>query len=76
MQWGLGNAAERANDDYLGCYRSLADYAQDVTEMHTAIPQNLASYIDYEAMARDMEMNGDIFTIETAYDEIHVFWSR
>jgi hypothetical protein len=28
----------------------------------------------YERMAADMEMSGDIFTIETAHDEVHIFW--
>ena len=27
-------------------------------------------------MARDAELNGDVFTIETAFDEVHVFSSR
>lgn len=69
------DAAEQAKDDYLGCYHSLADYAQELTEETSDIPEHLAFYIDYEAMARDMEMNGDIFTIETAHDEVHVFLS-
>ena len=33
----------------------------------------LEFYIDYAKMARDMEMSGDIYTIETGYDEIHIF---
>jgi len=31
---------------------------------------------DYERMGRDMDLSGDIYTIETAYDEVHVFWSH
>ena len=31
--------------------------------------------IDYEAMGRDMELGGDVFTVETASEEIHVFWT-
>jgi len=42
----------------------------------TEIPQYLQFYIDYEKMGRDMELSGDVFTIETAHDEVHVFWSH
>ena len=68
--------ARRVEDEcYGGCYKSAADLAQDLTEQSTKIPENLAYYIDYEAMARDMELNGDIYAIETAHDEVHVFWN-
>ncbi|WRD78704.1 antirestriction protein ArdA (plasmid) [Sphingobium baderi] len=39
-------------------------------------PPNLRYYIDWKAMARDAEMSGDLFTIETPHDEIHVFASH
>lgn len=29
--------------------------------------------IDYECMGRDNELNGEMFTAETAYNEVHVF---
>lgn len=60
-------------DNYCGCYTSLADYAQDVTEQTTDIPAHLALYIDYQAIARDMEFGGDVFTIETGFEQVHVF---
>gem|GEM_PF-5308977 len=28
---------------------------------------------DYDRMGRDIEMSGDIFTIETAFDELYSF---
>lgn len=69
--------AEKAIDDqYSGCYNSLTDYAEQLTEDTTEIPQHLQFYIDYERMGRDMELSGDIFTIETAHDEVHVFWAH
>lgn len=61
---------------YLGCHTSLADYVQEVTEETTAIPQALRFYIDWQALARDAELNGDIFTIETGYQSVHVFAGR
>ena len=68
--------AESALDRYNGEYESLADFAEELTESTTEIPENLKYYIDYKSMARDMEMNGDVFTIETGYKEIHVFWNN
>ena len=69
--------AERAmSEAYAGTYESLADFAQSITEeTGAAIPDNIAFYIDYEAMARDMEIS-DVFMIETAFDEVHVFWQH
>ncbi|MCH6256807.1 antirestriction protein ArdA [Puniceicoccaceae bacterium K14] len=65
--------AKQALDNYLGCFESLADYARELTEETTEIPQHLEFYIDYEEMGRDIELNGDVFTIEKSYNEIHVF---
>jgi antirestriction protein len=62
-------------ENHAGEYRSLANFAEEITEQITTIPKNLMYYIDYERMGRDMEMNGDIFTIETSFEEIHVFWN-
>ena len=72
----LDDARQSAEESYCGCYSSLADYAQELTEESTEIPQNLRYYIDYEAMARDMTMNGDVFVIETGYQEVHIFWNH
>jgi len=68
--------AESALERYNGEYESLADFAEELTASTTEIPKNLTYYIDYKSMARDMEMNGDIFSIETGYKEIHVFWNN
>lgn len=63
-------------DHYAGCYRSVAEFAEEMTEQSgTEIPENLRFYIDYDAMARDMLIN-DVFAIETACDEVHVFWQH
>ncbi|WP_439888312.1 antirestriction protein ArdA [Pseudomonas sp. MBLB4123] len=72
----LEQARKAAEEDYCGCYASLADYAQELTEETSHIPQHLAPYIDYRAMARDMEMSGDAFTMETGFELVHVFWNR
>ncbi|AOE83772.1 antirestriction protein [Pseudomonas sp. TCU-HL1] len=33
-------------------------------------------YIDYRAMARDMEYGGDLFTLENDFEQLHVSWNR
>ena len=69
-------ARKAAEESYCGCYKSLADYAEELTEETTQIPEHLQYYIDYEKMGRDMELSGDVFTIETGYEEIHIFWNN
>ncbi|MCF6344060.1 MAG: antirestriction protein ArdA [Devosiaceae bacterium] len=68
--------ANNALENHAGEYKSLADFAQELTEQSTKIPQNLAYYIDYEAMAKDMQMSGDVFTIELSFEQSHVFWAH
>ena len=68
--------AEAAFENYAGEHKSLADFAQGLIEETTDIPESLVNYIDYEAIARDMELNGDVFTVELGFEEVHVFWSR
>jgi len=66
--------AKTAFDNYWGEHTSLEEYARSLTEDVSAeIPNHLANYIDYAAMGRDMELSGDIFTIEIAHDETHIF---
>lgn len=72
----VNSAIRTMEDQYTGCYASLTDFAQDLIESCTEIPSELEGYIDYEKMGRDLEYCGDIFTIKTAHDEVHVFWSR
>ncbi|AFY71957.1 Antirestriction ArdA family protein (plasmid) [Thalassoporum mexicanum PCC 7367] len=72
----IEEARQAIEDNYVGCYKSLADYAEELTDSIDQIPDNIAYYIDYERMGRDMELSGDIYTIATAYDEIHIFWSH
>jgi antirestriction protein len=69
----LEEAKEAITDRYMGEHSSLADYVQELTEETTPIPQPLRYYIDYRAMARDAELNGELFGISTAHDVVHVF---
>ena len=60
-------------DGYHGQFPKLADYMEELTTESVTIPDALRYYIDWDAMARDAEMAGEFFTIETAYGEVHVF---
>ena len=69
--------ARAAFDEYAGEFQSLGDFAATLHEEGgTEIPAALEYYIDWQDMGRDMELNGDVFTIETGFDQLHVFWSR
>jgi len=72
----IEDATKAIEDNYCGCHKSVADYAQELTEETSEIPKHLEFYIDYEKMGRDMELNGDIYTIETGFEEVHIFWNH
>ena len=66
-------ALNTLEDNYCVEFESLADYAQEITESCSDVPAHLQYYIDYERMGQDMEMSGEIYTITTAHDEVHIF---
>ena len=70
------NDAQNALENYAGVYESVADFAQELTEETTTIPDNLQYYIDYDAMAKEMELNGDIIALEEGYNRVHILWGR
>lgn len=72
----VDEARKVIEEDYQGEYESLAQYAEQLTEDTSEVPKHLEFYIDYERMGRDMEMSGDIFTIETGCREVHIFWNH
>ena len=69
--------ARAAFDEYAGEYRSAAEFAEQLHEdTGTEIPQSLQYYIDWQALARDMALNGEIMVFQTGFDEVHIFWTR
>lgn len=72
----IGQAETALRECYHGQFTSLADYMEELTSDCITIPEVLRYYIDWKAMARDAELNGEFFTVETGYDEVHVFSSR
>lgn len=69
----IAEAVKSVEEGYHGCYASIGDYAEQFTEETTDIPQHIQYYIDFDRMGREWEMSGDIYTIETAHNEVHVF---
>jgi len=72
---GVEAAKTALEDHYSGEYESISDFAEQLTEETTSVPDSLAFYIDYEKMGRDLE-RCDVFTLETAFREVHVFWNH
>jgi antirestriction protein len=72
----IDEARTAADEAYAGCYASLEDYAQELTEQTSEVPKHLEFYIDYDKMGRDMEMSGEIFTIEVSHSEMHIFYNH
>jgi antirestriction protein len=69
--------AKAAFEDYAGGYSSRADFAETLhRDTGTEIPAALEYYIDWSALARDMELNGDVIMFETGFEDVHVFWAR
>ncbi|OZB12669.1 MAG: antirestriction protein [Hyphomonas sp. 34-62-18] len=69
--------ARAAFEDYAGQYKTAADFAEEmIRETGTEIPASLQYYIDWQALARDMALNGEILVFQTGFDEVHIFWSR
>ena len=63
-------------DEYAGEYNSLADYAEELTaQTGETIPERLAPYIDYKAMAHDYEQSGDFLTFRVG-GSVHIFWAH
>lgn len=65
--------AKKYAENYLGCYQSLGEYAEECISNILEVPRQLEFYIDYESMGRDMDLEGSIFSLETGCNEVHIF---
>ena len=75
LGYSLSDALDRAEGVQI--HRGAAhDYAYDLYS-DTDIPAHLANYIDYDMIARDLELSGDIaeFDFETFITNAHEFWA-
>jgi antirestriction protein len=69
--------AEDFEDAYQGTFESLGHWAEQFEEDTGSndIPERLKYYIDYDAIGRDAQLGGDIFTIDHG-GEVAVFWNH
>ena len=67
----IAEACQLLEECYHGEYDSEEDFAMSFADDTMNIPDNLAYYIDYEKMARDLFIN-DFFSIEVNH-KIHIF---
>lgn len=72
------------HDDYLGHYDSVEDYVEQMVDdlgyeaEIDKLPRHLRDYvrIDYAAIARDMELSGDITAVNDPNDGLWMFRTR
>ncbi len=72
----LETALDGYRDNFAGVYDSLEEWAEDYadsTGMLESIPQHLRNYFDFEAFARDAEINGDIYALDLEGGKLAVF---
>jgi antirestriction protein len=65
-------------EHYAGSGESLGSWAAEYIEENgelEQIPKQWRTYIDFERYAKDLDLGGEIFTIQVG-EQIHVFWSR
>lgn len=69
---------EAIEDRFAGTFDSLEDWAAEFLEDTGAlasVPENLRSYIDFEAYGRDARLNGDINVADLSGGRVAIFWS-
>jgi antirestriction protein len=76
----IEEAQQYLSEGYRGVFDKLEDFAEQfVDECYSdalkGLPDFIRYHIDYEGIARDMEMGGDVFTIECDH-QVHVFDSN
>ena len=59
--------------EYFGLYDKAGEYAKELLDEVGDLPEDYRGYIDYQKFERDMELNGEITTIELPNGQIHVF---
>jgi antirestriction protein len=64
----------RGEFDRVDCF--VEEFVEDCYgDVLKQLPDFLRYHIDFEGIARDMEMGGDIFTVESE-GKVHVFWAN
>lgn len=74
----LDEARRAMAEQYQGTWSSLADWAEEFLKdsgQLSNVPDALLPYVDFEKYADDLELSGDIFSIELD-SRVHVFWAH
>ena len=74
----IGEVREALEEHYAGTGDSVESWCEqflDDTGQLNGMPESLRLYFDYEKYARDLDLSGDIYTIECD-GEVHVFWNH
>lgn len=76
----VDEARRYMDEAYRGAFDSLADYASDLIDdcycdVLKGLPDFMRYHIDYDGIGRDMELGGDVFTVEHG-GKVHVFDSQ
>lgn len=74
QDFGIVDAHERMENDYIGEFDSDTDLAYHVVEetgFLEHVPKEVLMYFDYEAFGRDLDLNGDVMSFSG-----HYFWNR
>ena len=74
----LDEAVSMMEDNYIGCYESEQDFIYEYVEsacILEGVADNIKRYFDYDALLKDMEYGGDVFSILVGYKQHHYFHS-
>lgn len=70
---GMGEDGDEFIDAYAGEWLNLEEYAEEFVRDAYHVPEWCEYYINYEMMARDWELGGDIWTANSDTYTIYVF---
>jgi antirestriction protein len=76
----MDEALRYMEEAYCGEYDCLTDYAEQFidecyADLLKALPEFIRYHIDHEGIARDMELGGDVFSLECE-GKVHVFYAN
>lgn len=68
---------DRFLSEYCGKHKSLAHWCEeDMREWGSPVfdlPEDLRQYFDFQDYAEDMQLNGEIWSVQTGFDSVYVF---
>lgn len=66
----LQKAKRMIEENYMGCYDTIEDYAEQYIQECYNLPNDISFYLDYKRFARDLEVDLNVINMG---GEIHVF---